>query len=1225
MAMFQNRPMASSSDPSARTRLLWRSFEQSLSRERSQMEGKVRVAQAKADQEYHKTSTHLRMPESAHKASKAIIAKGIKEAYFEKVRSQWQAKLLQAGLKPEQWSDMTPDEMRAVGETLGGVDDESDEDLVVVQEVPQALIPEQPPTSFFQPLAPSFSVSSRSTNLSSSSYAIINPSEFNSEDEDHDYGHVPFLPVATSHDLTSEDDSDTGYAAPAVSRGRANTLSYTGWGRENSAGPSSQKVTEPPSIDPFVRPLASDSAHNTAHSRMAPPKRPQDVSAENGKPVAAKVRVPQQPYIGPSLSDHDEPIDEEEEFEKFKMQTRMQKILEFHEAAARAEVQLSVELYRARKAQNNSKEDAPRVLEHQRRMVQLQLEKEEQRKAIVKAERTKRRSELRRRPVREAAAPQPSHAVLNPSWLTSFQDQMPSELESTFDLEAILSEDPSQQHNNVEDLVNSMFSGASFFDPTSLNSTGPTAFQRPSAHFDSVPSNNSFASSSQSIFQGYNTQDPQYQMHQAQVLESKNKSKKPARKAQTSLFGESSDEEDNMPTGWTNSHPNGTEGAFMQNHVTDNLGESNSFASWGEDGNDNPMMQRWAATANLQTPTMANSFAARDAVTGGWGAKKPAAPTPQAPQARQASSLLERKNPFGMTVQSEPQPGATPAPISAVARGKKPMVPIPAKHSFFDDDVVITKPSPLIAEPAAPAPPSKSPAAKTSTIPQAVKKPVTPPPPAPAPGKKLNKKQRLAATKKGGPAAAEPTQSQAPSKVESPKAEPVVVEQMVPAVPELNLDNPEPISWMSRMIPGMSRVQTESVPPPSLDDVATTPRPAAKIPAHLQEALAPKSEGTPRPGWRRRNTTADVVGSTPSPATFGQMSQGPAMKGSSMLGSATITPASRSLWGMGMGKSQIISKVAELPSGGDRAYRFPGGFENADEEDDDDDGGGGGGDDGGVEDVSSAPQVWQPTGARPTQVEKTAAMPVKQQPPSLAAQRLRGNSEIASSSPAPRILGTKGVPAAQPQAIPSPSNAKKTRAKKNGKGKRVTIEDVPDEESDNVDVLPIDSKTIFEEKVILEPKPSVAPGLFHSIIDYEDGDEDETGGSSSSFAPTPSTAPSSPPDDIFGDQARLAAAIRELQGPVGGNLTAANAKHKRWTPAADGGDAQGSTFFSPMSRLQGKASTPQVPIWGQPNPSKDQGKGKMSETNGTDEMSKFANQTIQGLKRSKPGAGGKLL
>ena len=66
-----------------------------------------------------------------------------------------------------------------------------------------------------------------------------------------------------------------------------------------------------------------------------------------------KARIPRQPYVGPSLDAADEHIDELA-FEKFKMRTRMAKTVEFHEAAALAEISLSVKMYKARKQLNSA-------------------------------------------------------------------------------------------------------------------------------------------------------------------------------------------------------------------------------------------------------------------------------------------------------------------------------------------------------------------------------------------------------------------------------------------------------------------------------------------------------------------------------------------------------------------------------------------------------------------------------------------------------------------------------------------------------------------------------------------------------------------------------------------------------------------------------------------------------------------------------------------------------
>lgn len=183
---FQN-PTLTPATASARVRTLWRSFEQSQVKDRTQLDATVLGALQKAEAEWNKAPNNVRMSRIEHNATKAKLARAIKTSYFDKARAKWHEKLECVGLKAEFWTDVTEDEMRRITHTLGA-DDESDEDVVVVPEPPPAPTPAQPTQShFFQPMAPSFSTSSRGTNLSSSSYAFVNPSEFNSEEEDFEF------------------------------------------------------------------------------------------------------------------------------------------------------------------------------------------------------------------------------------------------------------------------------------------------------------------------------------------------------------------------------------------------------------------------------------------------------------------------------------------------------------------------------------------------------------------------------------------------------------------------------------------------------------------------------------------------------------------------------------------------------------------------------------------------------------------------------------------------------------------------------------------------------------------------------------------------------------------------------------------------------------------------------------------------------------------------------
>ena len=188
---FQH-PTLSPAMASTRVRTLWRTFEQSQTKDRAQLDVTIQVALDKAEAEWKKAPPHDRMSRIQHSVTKTSIAKTIKSCYFEKARAMWQEKLESVGLRADYWTDLTESEKRRITNILGA-DDESDEDVVVVTESPPPPPISQPTTqsAFFQPLAHSFSTSSRTTNLSSSSYAFVNPSEFNSEEEDFEF-EIPF-------------------------------------------------------------------------------------------------------------------------------------------------------------------------------------------------------------------------------------------------------------------------------------------------------------------------------------------------------------------------------------------------------------------------------------------------------------------------------------------------------------------------------------------------------------------------------------------------------------------------------------------------------------------------------------------------------------------------------------------------------------------------------------------------------------------------------------------------------------------------------------------------------------------------------------------------------------------------------------------------------------------------------------------------------------------------
>lgn len=863
----------------------------------------------------------------------------------------------------------------------------------------------------------------------------------------------------------------------------------------------------------------------------------------------------------------------------------MKKIVEFHEAAALAEISLSIEIYKARKQLSNSnEEDAPRVLEHQKRMVQLQREKEEERKAIVKSERARRQSELgRRRSTPEDANERSIASDAFETWetwdLSSFQEEI--NLPSRFSLDTLLSDDPAKQQTNVESLLSEMFAdnyqppeAASLFNSYSSASSKLDAFRDSASIYDNKP-------------------EPLRQQSHPPVSWNKlqsSQSSKPPRKTRLSPFGESSDEEDGAPaavrnTGWAG---------------TDELDSKPTVPIWNHKQNA-PTPSAWSSK-NISTTPVNSGLSNKDA-----------AAAPLVIQPRPGSNILSNSNSFFDPDENEPEPTATPVMNSKAAKGKK-------------SSLISASDKPSVSPPIVETTTGKASATETPAI---------SPTPAPAPvGKKQNKKQRQA-NKKGGAAAIPTTVAETAIPEQEPEPEPVPPQQVspkpeTPAVAPDPVQNSEHASWLPKTVPAMARARMESgsTPPGSFswDEISSTPRPAPKIPAHIHEVV--KSEGTPRPNIKKQNLMAEVFSATSSRTTLEQMPPPTSIaKGGPVWASAvplSSTPGP-SLWGKTKADFEK-DKVAQQPIGGSNFW-VPGGFEGVDNYNDDD--GGGGGAEGGSEDRGVG--LWESmTTHSKQQLGKATPISVKQQPSSsVAAQRQRRVSEAASSSPSPRELGTKDLSDIG-QGTPATvnSNSKKARGKKNGKGKaqRVTIEDVSDEEKDNIDILPQDSNFIMESKVILEPKPSVPHVVYNPIIDFADNDvmkdnsNSNNGYLSSSFMrPTTSSSSSSSPDDnILEPSSHFSSAFfRPSQGGnasmssgsgAGSTMMGGGGKHARWTPAAavsheieessglPSFTASSSSFGS--SRLQAKPSSnqQQTPIWGQQSTklsAKDKGKRKV--------------------------------
>jgi hypothetical protein len=136
-------------------------------------------------------------------------------------------------------------------------------------------------------------------------------------------------------------------------------------------------------------------------------------------------------------------------------------------------------------------------------------------------------------------------------------------------------------------------------------------------------------------------------------------------------------------------------------------------------------------------------------------------------------------------------------------------------------------------------------------------------------------------------------------------------------------------------------------------------------------------------------------------------------------------------------------------------------------------------------------------------------------------------------SPSPRIFALPDDVQELKPAADVPSRMTKKGKGKQAKAKRVTIEEVSDEEdADTLERLPVDSKYIFE------PKPSVPPTMFSEILD---------------FAPTPPPVP--PSTTLQSDSSSQVGHPPAPSGESDGRGLTGDGKHVRWTPSAPGNAA----------------------------------------------------------------------
>ncbi|KAJ3842262.1 hypothetical protein F5878DRAFT_407290 [Lentinula raphanica] len=344
MFSISKRPaVARTPTRSEQVRALWVDFELWHASQLQEIENKIKTALKDLDQKWRSNKSRKPKKDSKELEEEKAKTRSALENTLDgnTVRQEWHRRITEAGLANEDWVDMTDEEQRKVEKILGA-DLEFEEDL--------------------QP-------------RSSESYAVVDPSSFHPLDD-------AWLEV--KHNLRNDDQLslDASISSSSSTSEAWNTPAYALWSSEASRSSAQSSQTSSPEWHSNKH-LASDLS-------SAPSSRPSTSTSLSSHTRSKSHGI----YIGPDLtSDTD---DEETSFEKWKRALRIQKIREFHDDAADADIQLTLDIDEARRTKSWSKEDeAQRLRAHEVAMLALRERKETERKAAVEAERQRRRAELR--------------------------------------------------------------------------------------------------------------------------------------------------------------------------------------------------------------------------------------------------------------------------------------------------------------------------------------------------------------------------------------------------------------------------------------------------------------------------------------------------------------------------------------------------------------------------------------------------------------------------------------------------------------------------------------------------------------------------------------------------------------------------------------------------------------------------------------------------------------
>ncbi|KAG6849733.1 hypothetical protein H0H93_005850 [Arthromyces matolae] len=358
------------SSDNQQVRVLWEEFEKWAQSQRKHLERRRADIQYEyASRKKHHRNSDVEDEEDKMKQQRLDAAT---EEHTNKLLHEWHTRMQRKNLTPDAWGTRTNDEAERIAKFFT-------EDAIDILPVPIQNVYTQPLSAAAHKPAPPMSSAARSVNLSSStssSHRYVDPSSL-SIDDDEGYE------AEGSFSLNTDESGDEFYTPNfrGVPRKSTHASQNDSPDHLSSSGSSAYELLQPPSL-----------SSSFLDSHVEHQKRPPDTARKGKSPARGPT------YIGPYLSGSDDSSDEDD-FTQFKMQTRIDKIWEFHLDAARADIELAMAIQNDR-LQNRSL-DAPdhamKFSEHERRMEFLREQKEKERKELVATERQRRRQEIKQR------------------------------------------------------------------------------------------------------------------------------------------------------------------------------------------------------------------------------------------------------------------------------------------------------------------------------------------------------------------------------------------------------------------------------------------------------------------------------------------------------------------------------------------------------------------------------------------------------------------------------------------------------------------------------------------------------------------------------------------------------------------------------------------------------------------------------------------------------------